>query len=54
MVKYGKYKRRGSTIHPRVGSDKNISKSSERFKVKNMLSNRIKEGYYVIYKSTTA
>lgn len=32
MIKYGKRKRRGSTIHPTAESQKNISKSAERFR----------------------
>ena len=38
MVKYGKCKRRGSTVHPTADSDKNISKSSARFEAKQEIS----------------
>jgi len=30
MIRYGKRKRRGSTVHPTSGSQKYVSKSAER------------------------
>ncbi len=38
MIKYGKRKRRGGTIHPVADSDKNISKSNVRFQASKEIS----------------
>lgn len=37
MVRYGKQKRKGTTIHPTASSQRNISKTAERFRVKKIL-----------------
>ena len=52
MIKYGKRKRRGSTIHPTADSDKDISKSGERFKERQIMEQALIETFRNISKET--